>query len=526
MKTFAELQLKHPLMRAITELGYTEPTPIQVSALPVLLDKPTDFLGMAATGTGKTAAYAIPLLAALDVESNSTQALILCPTRELAGQIADNFKKLGKYLNPRVVLIYGGAGYTEQIQGLKRGAQIVIATPGRLVDHLDRGTINLSNVKTVVLDEGDKMISMGFKEDMEKILKSTQKGTSKTCQTWLFSATMQPDLRRVAERYLTKPVTVQINQKEMLSGTVKQIYYTLREDDKPEAICRILDAADNFHGLIFCQTKALVTDLTNYLRDYGFVVDELHGDKSQAEREQTYKRFRSGHIKILVCTDVAARGLDVKDLSHVVNYSLPRELESYVHRIGRTGRSGEKGIAISLVSPSHFGLVKRIEKMTGSPMTKGTIPSVDQVKAKKLRILLGKIEAAGGFEIAFNLLTDEWKAYLASKSKEEIAARFIALSYPEIMTRGGRDIGMTIDENTRGVGTGGGGGRGGYRGQGGGRRHSGGSGGYRGGERSGGGGRGPRSGGSDRPWSDKKPARRGGPGAGSRDSSGGRSQHR
>lgn len=444
MLSFKELPISAPLHRAIEELGFTNLTPIQEETLPVLLDRRTDFLGMAATGTGKTAAYAIPLLSELDVKSKKTQVLILSPTRELTQQIADSIQSIGKYMDARLVTIYGGAGYADQIRGLKQGAHIVIATPGRLIDHLERGTVDLSEVGTVILDEADKMISMGFKEDMEKILKAVKIG-SKDSHTWLFSATLQPDLRRVAEQYLKNPVRVQINSTEMLSGTVEQLYYPVAEDDKPEAICRFLEVTDDFYGLIFCQTKALVTDLSRFLRQRGYAIEELHGDKSQFEREQTLKRFRAGDVKILVCTDVAARGLDVKDLTLVVNYSLPRELESYVHRIGRTGRSGAKGVALSLVTRSHFHLIRRLEELTGTKIKRGAIPTATEVARKKMSKLLERFSTVDTSDGLLDLFDDSWAGAFEGKDAREIAARFIGMAFPDFANLGDTEIGLSLE---------------------------------------------------------------------------------
>ncbi len=416
-------------MRSITDLGFETPSPIQAQALPILLGDPTDFIGLAATGTGKTAAFAIPLLERLDPSRKVVQAIILCPTRELALQVAGQIDLLGKHLGVKAVPIYGGSSFQDQIQGLRRGATVVVGTPGRVVDHMTRGTLNLENVECVILDEADEMISMGFKDELEAILEATPRETS---NIWLFSATMSREVRRVADAYLRDPQQVQINRTEMLSSTVEQLYYLTHEGNKPEILCKLIDAADDFFGLVFCQTKSLVTDLTAFLKDRGYKVDCLHGDMDQNARERTMQSFRDRKATLLVCTDVASRGLDVKDVTHVINYSIPRELDSYVHRIGRTARSGKTGFAMSLVTPSHRVLIGRIEQMTKSKMREGKIPTRKEIGAKKVSKILEKFQEQTTFARALELMDSAWKSAIAEMSPEEIAARFLSLTFPEI----------------------------------------------------------------------------------------------
>ena len=432
MLTFKELNLPEPLQRAIDGLGYETPSPVQEQTLPILLGASTDFIGQAATGTGKTAAFSIPMLTRIDTAKKGVQALVLCPTRELAMQVSQQINILGKYLGIRSVPVYGGASYGDQIRGLRDGAAIVVGTPGRVIDHLARGTLKLENVRTVILDEADEMISMGFKDELEEILKTVNRDES---NIWLFSATMSKEVRRVADTYLKTPKQVQINKKEMLSETVEQFYYVTQESNKPEILCKLIDNAENFYGLIFCQTKALVSDLTQYLTDRGYRVDCLHGDKDQRDRERTMQSFRDKRVQMLVCTDVAARGLDVKDVTHVVNYSIPRELDSYVHRIGRTARSGKAGVAMSLVTPANKRLVERIEFMTKSRMTQGKIPSGKEVGIKKVNALLPKFEATTHLARLTELIDKPWIDALESLTKEEIASRFIAMLMPDLLAQ-------------------------------------------------------------------------------------------
>lgn len=432
MNTFTELNLSAPLMQSIKEMGFETPSAIQAQTLPILLGEPTDFIGLAATGTGKTAAFSIPLLQAIDPQLKKLQGLILCPTRELALQVAEQINLLGKHLRVRVLPIYGGTGYNEQIYGLKSGANIVVGTPGRLIDHLERGTLKLDHLKTLILDEADEMISMGFKEDLEALLKASPRDKSKI---WLFSATMEREVRRVADTYLKNPQHVQVNKKEMLSTTVEQIFFPVRENDKPEVICKLIDAADSFYGLIFCQTKSLVADLANYLAERGYKVDSLHGDKDQTSRERTMMAFRNRRVNVLVCTDVASRGLDVKDITHVINFSIPRELDNYVHRIGRTARSGKSGFAFNLVTAANRSLIPRIEKMTNSRMRPGTIPTEREIMGKKVDLFLQGFTAQTAFAKAAGFLSEEMKAQIQEMTPEEIMGRFLALRFAGVFEK-------------------------------------------------------------------------------------------
>jgi ATP-dependent RNA helicase DeaD len=426
MENFDGLSLNPALLKAIKELGYEKPSPIQAQALPRLLGQNIDFIGLAATGTGKTAAFSLPLLERIK-PVRGVQALILCPTRELTLQVAGQVKLLGRYLNVSALPIYGGAGYEEQLYGLRKGVSVVVGTPGRLIDHLKRGTLKLGDVRTVVLDEADEMISMGFREAIETILADVPR---KQTNIWLFSATMSPAVRGVADRFLNQPETVQVNRTEMLSSTVEQYYYMTHEKNKPEVLCKLIDAADEFYGLIFCQTKSLVVELTRYLSERGYKVDCLHGDMSQAARETTMLAFRARRVKILVCTDVASRGLDVKDISHVINFSLPREMDLYVHRIGRTARSGKTGLAMSLVTPSHRHLLQKIERLTKSKLSEGVVPTRKSIGIKKISKLLTQFTDLQTPMRAMELMDETWKQTVAGMNPEEVAARFLSLMFP------------------------------------------------------------------------------------------------
>lgn len=437
MKNFSELKLSPPLMKAITELGYETPTPIQAAALPILLGESTDFLGLAATGTGKTATFGIPLLSRLDSATRAVQALVLCPTRELAVQVCGQITLMGKHLGVRALPVYGGASYGDQISGLRRGATVVVGTPGRVVDLIARGVLELQDVHTVVLDEADKMISMGFKEELEKILEQAPRETS---NIWFFSATMSRDVRKVADEYLRNPQQVQVNQKEMLSSTVEQSYYATQESNKPEVLCKLIDVAVGFYGVVFCQTKSLVHDLTQYMQGRGYRVDCLHGDMDQNARTRVMQAFRDRKINILICTDVASRGLDVQGITHVINYSIPRELDHYVHRIGRTARSGKTGFAMSLVTPSHRGLLRRIEQLTKSRITEGKIPGRREIGAKKVAEVLQSFDSQTQHARAVELMSAEWKERMATLSVEEVAGRFLSMMFPEVFGERGQEL--------------------------------------------------------------------------------------
>lgn len=427
--TFADFPIDAKVLRAIQEMGYETPSPIQAQSLPLLLDAPTDFLGLAATGTGKTAAFSIPLLNRIDSTSRAVQALVLCPTRELAMQVTDQINLLGKYLGINALPIYGGASYNDQHRGLYRGATVVVGTPGRVCDHIRQGTLKLDQLKVLILDEADEMISMGFKDDLTSVLDSVPAGQA---NTWLFSATMSPEVRRVADAYLKNPAQVQVNRTEKIPSSIEQIYFVTHESNKPDVLCKLIDSADDFYGLIFCQTKALVADLSTHLLDRGYRVDSLHGDKTQSARESTMKAFRERKVKVLICTDVAARGLDVKDVTHVVNYSIPRELDSYVHRIGRTARCGASGVAMSLIAPRQRNMISQIERVTKSTMTAGVIPTRRELGKKKVSGFLAKFQEQEHFSRAIESMSDEWKTALAGMSAEEIAGRFLTLNFTDI----------------------------------------------------------------------------------------------
>lgn len=385
-ENFAALNLRPELAQAVTTLGYTQPTPIQRDIIPLMLAG-SDVTGQAQTGTGKTAAFAIPILQQLDPSARLPQALVVAPTRELALQVAEMTQALGQYLEVNVLAIYGGTAYSQQLAGLRNGAHIVVGTPGRLLDLARRGRLDLSAVRFVVLDEADEMLSMGFIEDVEALLAQTP--TER--QTALFSATLPKRIMQLAENYLREPKTVRIEAEQVTVSATEQRYYLVNEFDKLAVLTRLFEIENISTALIFTRTRARTGELVNELNLRGFPAEALSGDMSQEARERTMARFRSGHVKVLVATDVAARGLDVEGISHVFNFDLPDEAELFVHRVGRTGRAGRTGIAISLVTPSERRLMREIEHFTKQEMRACSIPTPEEIQAKRLNDLMTKI---------------------------------------------------------------------------------------------------------------------------------------
>jgi ATP-dependent RNA helicase DeaD len=383
---FDSLNLHPQLVQAIVECGYTTPTPIQAGLIPLMLAG-ADVIGQAQTGTGKTAAFALPILQNLEPGQKLPQALVLAPTRELAMQVADAFYEYGKHLGARVLAVYGGAPYGRQITRLNKGVDIVVATPGRLLDLLKRNAINLRLVKTVVLDEADEMLKMGFIEDVEVILAETPDSR----QTALFSATLPGPIRRLADKYMRDPHSVTIQREQVTAEMIEQRCYLVNERDKLSALTRLFEVEDITSALIFARTRIGTAELANELTQRGFPAEVLNGDLSQEARERTLHRFRQSQIKVLVATDVAARGLDIDDISHVFNYDLPDDPEVYVHRVGRTGRAGKTGLAISLVTPREKRKISGVERFTHQKFTYMPLPTDVDIQQKRENELLEKM---------------------------------------------------------------------------------------------------------------------------------------
>ncbi|MBM9499909.1 DEAD/DEAH box helicase [Leptospira sp. 201903071] len=384
---FSELNLSTEIQNAIAEMGFEEASPIQSDAIPVIL-KGKDIIGHAQTGTGKTAAFAIPTIEMLEVNSKSLQALILCPTRELVIQVSEQFRKLMKYKgNFEVVPIYGGQEIDRQLRALRKNPQIVIATPGRMMDHMRRGSLRLDEIKIVVLDEADEMLDMGFRDDMEIILKDTPAER----QTIMFSATMTDDILNMMKRFQKSPQIIDVTHQKLSAPKIEQIYFEIQESAKGEALARLIEHRNIKLALVFCNTKAQVDTLVELLKSRGYFAEGLHGDLNQKQRDKVMNGFRNGTIEILVATDVAGRGIDVNNVEAVFNYDLPRDGEDYVHRIGRTGRAGKKGIAFSFIVGKQIYNLKKIERANGVKIEPGKIPTLDDLEETKIHSYTAKI---------------------------------------------------------------------------------------------------------------------------------------
>ncbi len=377
---FSELDLAAPLVKAVTELGYESPLPIQAACIPPLIEG-KDVMGLAQTGTGKTGAFALPLLSTLDLDNKSPQVLVLTPTRELANQVAEAFQAYARHLKGFHVLpIYGGQSYAFQFKQLQRGPHVVVGTPGRILDHLSRRTLDLSGISTIVLDEADEMLRMGFVEDVETIMSKAPDDR----QMALFSATMPPQIKRISKRYMNDPVEIRIETKTNTAENIEQMYLVVPNQAKFEALARILETESYDGILIFSRTRLGTTELAEKLNARGFDVAALNGDMNQQARERTVKRLKSGHVDIVVATDVAARGLDVERISLVINYDIPGDSETYIHRIGRTGRVGRYGKAILFANPRERRLLSSIERVTRKPITRMEMPSHDAVTRRRI----------------------------------------------------------------------------------------------------------------------------------------------
>ncbi len=435
---FSDLGLSEKMLSAITKKGYEYPSPVQAGVIPLLLNGDKDIIGQAQTGTGKTAAFGIPLLERLDKNNKNTQALILAPTRELAIQVAEEIKSFAVD-NVSIQLLYGGQNVRDELSGLRRGAQIVVGTPGRVKDHLiKRRTLKLEEMNYFILDEADEMLNIGFKEEIEEIMEHTPEKK----KVLLFSATMPRSIQDIVHKYISDHDKVTIKREEKTNKNIKQICYKVNEGDKFEALCRVIEVEFDFYGIIFCRTKAGVDEVASQLMNRGYKVEGIHGDIDQSMREKTLARFKNKSISILVATDVAARGIDVNNLTHVVNYALPDNAETYTHRIGRTGRAGNKGEAISFVSRRDSRMLSFIERLIKQKLEVGKLPDVGQViEFKKKRLVTNTqefIEAKEGekyFELAKQLLElGEAHEVLAALIKEGYGNEFSETHYNMIKT--------------------------------------------------------------------------------------------
>ena len=426
MSTFLELGLKEPITKALTDLGYEKPTVIQEKAIPQIISSTSDLKAFAQTGTGKTAAFSLPILELLDASNSNVQAIILSPTRELAVQIGNNIKDFCKYLKDvRVTTVYGGSSMEDQIRSLKRGSQIVVGTPGRTVDLINRRALKLGNVQWLVLDEADEMLNMGFKDELDKVLEATPE----TKQTLLFSATFPREVESIAKNYMTKPVEITSGQKNKGADSVSHEYYSVTERTRYPALKRIADLNPNIYAIIFCRTRRETQEVADNLIKDGYNADSLHGDLSQAQRDSVMGKFRKKTIQILVATDVAARGLDVSELTHVINHKLPDQIENYTHRSGRTGRAGNKGISIVLVNGKEKGKLRPIEKIIQKKFIQAKVPSGKEICQNQLMNLIDKVQAIEVNETQINEFLPNIYEKLKDLDREKLIQKFVSLEF-------------------------------------------------------------------------------------------------
>ncbi|WP_243647757.1 DEAD/DEAH box helicase [Flaviaesturariibacter flavus] len=428
--TFDSLGLQESILRAVQDLGFTEPTSIQEKAIPVLLSGTKDLIGLAQTGTGKTAAFGLPLLQLIDSAKRHPQALIVCPTRELCMQIVNEielFKKYEKGIN--VVAVYGGTSIMQQIRDIRRGVQVVVATPGRLIDLIERKAINLEEIEYVVLDEADEMLSMGFQEDIEFILQNTPRRNS----TWLFSATMPPEIRKVTKKYMKEPFEITVGTKNTANKNIDHQFCITTAHHRYETLKRIIDFNPGMYGIIFTRTKADAQEVAEKLTREGYDIDALHGDLSQAQRDKVMDEFREKTLQLLIATDVAARGIDVSGITHVINFELPDDVEVYTHRSGRTGRAGKTGVCLSIVHQRESFKIRTIERMVQAPFNRVDIPTGRDVCRKQFFFFMEKLVQAdishGDYATYLPMLQEKF----ADMSKEEVLQRVAALEFDRFL---------------------------------------------------------------------------------------------
>jgi len=426
MMNFELLGLSKPVLRAISELGFENPTPIQEQAIPVMLGGNQDVVALAQTGTGKTAAFGLPLVDLLDFSQRHTQALILAPTRELCMQITRDLHNFSKHVGgAHVVAIYGGASIDGQIREMRKGPQIVVATPGRLVDMIERGIVDLARIEFVVLDEADEMLTMGFKDDLDLILSQTPDEKN----TWLFSATMPNEVQRIAKNYMSNPHEVTVGQRNSGNENIEHLYYVVHAKDRYLALKRIADFNPDIFAIVFCRTKAETQQVADALIKDGYNADALHGDLSQAQRDFVMKRYRSRSLQMLVATDVAARGIDVNDVTHVINYNLPDEIESYTHRSGRTARAGKTGVSIAIVHSKELHKIREIEKIIKRKFAQAQIPTGFDVCEQQLMALVKRIHNVEVDEKTVERYLPQVFQELEELSREDIIKRFVSIEF-------------------------------------------------------------------------------------------------
>ncbi|NQW35654.1 MAG: DEAD/DEAH box helicase [Flavobacteriales bacterium] len=431
MTTFSDLGLQDDVLKALTDLGFTTPTPIQLKAIPHLLSSKQDLKAFAQTGTGKTAAFSLPIINQVDIKLTKTQAIILSPTRELAIQIANNINEFTKYLpNLKTVAVYGGANIDLQVRGLRKGAQIVVGTPGRTVDLIKRRVLNLETIKWVVLDEADEMLNMGFKDELDRILEATPSDK----QTLLFSATFPKEVDAIARNYMNNSFEISAGNKNISTVNVKHHAYIVEEKNRYSALKRITDFNPDIYGIVFCRTREETKTVAEKLIADGYSADALHGDLSQQQRDMVMQKFRTKHLQLLIATDVAARGLDVTDLTHVINYKIPDQYEAYTHRSGRTGRAGKEGISIVIVNGRERSKLKSIERLISKTFEVKTIPSSKDICGNQLINLINKVKDVDVNESEIESFLPNIYSELEYLSREELIKRFVSVEFNRFLS--------------------------------------------------------------------------------------------
>ncbi len=431
MEMFKNLGLNEDLMQGIAELGFSTPTPVQELVIPKALTYTGDIVALAQTGTGKTAAFGLPLLQLIDLTERAVQGLILCPTRELCVQVASDLVNYAKFAPQcRVTAVYGGASIDTQIRQIKSGTQIIVATPGRLIDLIERGAVKLDQMKRLVLDEADEMLNMGFKDDLDVILKSATNKQS----VWLFSATMSNEVRSISRNYMTNPLELTTGRRNETNENIDHVYYVSRADDRYAVLKRVVDSHPGIFGLIFCRTKAETKEVAEQMTRDGYNSDALHGDLSQNDRDRVMLRFRENNLQLLIATDVAARGIDVSDITHVINYGLPDDIEVYTHRSGRTGRAGKKGTSITIVTTKYEERIPQIERMCKAKFTRLPIPTGVEVCEAQLMQIVKNIHEIEVQQTEIEPFLPAINAELEDLSKEELIKRFASLEFNRFLS--------------------------------------------------------------------------------------------
>lgn len=426
MNRFDQFSLSPEILKGVADLGFEEPSPIQQKCIPFVLSG-ADVIGQAQTGTGKTAAFGIPLLENIDVRRQEVQGLIMAPTRELAIQVSEELQRIGRLKRVRTLSIYGGQAIGRQVKALQQGVHVVVGTPGRLLDHLRRGTLKIDRVQTIVLDEADEMLDMGFIDDIETVMRFLPRDR----QTLLFSATMPSAIRGLANKYMKRPKYITVSHGEVTAPVIQQVYYRVLENFKVDALCRILDSEEGDLSIVFCRTKKGVDELAESLQARGYLAGGLHGDLAQQQRDRVMNAFRKGDIELLIATDVAARGIDVGSVSHVINFDMPQDVESYVHRIGRTGRAGREGVALTLVTPREMKQLRLIEEEVGVRLRARELPTLEEVAAKQQQSWMTQLEEIIQSEEDLSLFEDMVAELERKFSPEKVATAALHLAFSD-----------------------------------------------------------------------------------------------